>query len=168
MKEKSSIERSPHFNKFMRIFDTMRVEGGVKYRELHKRIVQIQPGISYDVVYAYFRKFGDGFLIKNEIHRAALREKKKRIADKALDEVEADPKKLPIDLRIRLGESATKEELQEAGLIIRDKSNQVKEDLLDKLIDKARYGEVIEAEKESYIDKQTKNKTLPNPNVSER
>jgi len=169
MKEKSNIIKHHRFGDFMRLFDKMRTSGQFNYRNLHKEIARIDDGISYDSVYAFFRKFIDTDMAKGVIHRGELREKKKMIADEALDEVVADPKKLPLWLRLRLGKEATDEELKEIGMVLSDKHKKKEEDFMDKLLDEARYGgrivdaegEVVEDKEKPYLDRKTEVQALP-------
>lgn len=165
MEEKSRIIKHHRFGDFMKMFSEMQVSGNFNYRALHLRIKAIDNTISYDSVYAFFRKFVDSGSARELIHRAELREKMKVIANDALDEVIKNPKKLPLHMKIRLGREATSEELREIAIILADKNKKKELDFMESLLDKARYGEVIEMEDDSkpYLERKTENQALPNP-----
>lgn len=169
------IEKHIRYHDFMRIFDEMRKKKGmVSYQELFKAISHIAPEINYFNVYNYFSRFQDNYLVKQNVKRMELREWKKRIAYKALSEVEEKPDKLPIWLRIRLGQEATNEELRELGMLLTEKHKQKEESFMERLLNKARYsnpdneieGEIIN--EKPFLDKRVEGLELPNPNAPDR
>jgi len=170
----SKIEKHPRFGDFMRLFDELRLNGNFTYSKLHKAISRIDPNIHYHNVQHFFSKFQDSFLVKQEIKRAELREKKKIIANDALDEVAKNPSKVPIALRIRLGQEATTEELNEVRMILNEKHKEKQEGFMEKLLNSARYGDkdnVLEGqvlEEKPMLDKRAESLELPNPNAPER
>ena len=143
--ERSDIEKHPRFADILHAFERMRMTGkGINYANLHRQIHSFAPEISYAIIWRYFHRYGDTVKARDSVTRSLLRDRKKKIADKALRQVEENPALLSLRDRIRLAKEATGEELQEIGMVLQDRATKKQQDIMEKLVDDARYGDVID------------------------
>lgn len=139
------IQGSPAFPTIIKLIESQYDSKGIInssaiYRAAHR----IDPKLSYNNIQYFAKKWRERVDINYQVERSVLRAKKKKIANKALQEVVDNPKKLQVRDRIKLGSEASNEELQEEELEFKKAATRKELSLMEGYLDSIIYGETLE------------------------